>query len=83
MGRPTIDCPRAALDALVGTYGGVRGALCAGSETLRSVAEDGGDAHAAACDAVSWLLYDAVGQLDESVRALKGEGFAGGGVSGE
>lgn len=79
MARPAIDCPSAALDALACEFGGVRGALCAGSEMLRSVAEDGKDAQTAACDAVSWLLLDAVGLLDDCVRAIKGEGSAVGG----
>ena len=83
MARPAIDCPRAALDALEGAYGGVRGALCAGSEMLCAVSQAGADSQAAACDAVSWLLLDAVALLEECVRALKGEGLAGGGVSGE
>lgn len=73
MARPKVDCARAAIDALEGSYGGVRGALCVGSEMLSSVAQDGADSQAAACDAVSWLLWDAVELLDECVRAIRAE----------
>ncbi len=78
MARPKVDGRTAALEALERSHGGVRGALCAGSEMLCAVAQGGEDAQAAACDAVSWLLWDAVGLLDECVNALRGEVTANG-----
>ena len=82
MNRQAIDGPGAALDELAGDYGGVRGALCAGALLLGYLGGLPG-CNAGACNAVSWLLYDAVGRLDECVGALRGlVGSAGRAMSG-
>lgn len=84
MNRQAIDGPGAALDELASDYGGVRGALCAGALLLGYLGELPG-CNAGACNAVSWLLFDAVERLDECARALEGAlgaGKAGKGAAG-
>lgn len=68
--RNAINSPSAAVDELSSDFGGVRGALCAGAQLLCYLGETPG-CNAASCNAVSWLLFDAVERLDECARVLE------------